>query len=218
MREYTDPATLTTTSVREKWMEPETDPTRIDWPARQAVALLPFEVIDGRPVSPGPASAVRYGRHKLGLWGENPMADALVLARTPDGRRHVLLIERGDGRGWAVPGGSIDPGEHPVEASIRELWEETGLSVDASAWRAGQPRYVPDPRGSDESWAVTVVNVADLGTVDALPAVQGSDDARRAAWVPAASYPALVATLAADYGGTVFPAHVDLLTDGLAAV
>jgi len=37
----------------------------------------------------------------------------------------VYLIERKDGRGWALPGGFIDPGESPEHAAIRELMEET---------------------------------------------------------------------------------------------
>jgi len=50
--EYTDPTVLIT-GITEGWADPETDPTQIDWPARQAAALIPFEVVDGRPVSPG---------------------------------------------------------------------------------------------------------------------------------------------------------------------
>ena len=37
----------------------------------------------------------------------------------------VYLIERSDGRGWALPGGFIDAGETPQQAAVRELQEET---------------------------------------------------------------------------------------------
>lgn len=30
---------------------------------------------------------------------------------------------------WHLPGGGVDHGEHPAEAVVREVWEETGLSV-----------------------------------------------------------------------------------------
>jgi 8-oxo-dGTP pyrophosphatase MutT (NUDIX family) len=32
---------------------------------------------------------------------------------------------------WVTPGGGVDPGESDLEAAVRELWEETGLVVDA---------------------------------------------------------------------------------------
>jgi 8-oxo-dGTP pyrophosphatase MutT (NUDIX family) len=34
---------------------------------------------------------------------------------------------------WVTPGGGVDPGESDHEAAVRELWEETGLVVDAGA-------------------------------------------------------------------------------------
>lgn len=209
MNEYTDPSVLTE-GVAQGWAEAEADPTRIDWPTRQAAALIPFDVVAGRPVSPGPASTVRYGRNGLGRWGENAMADAVVTL-TYRGHRYLLMVERGDGRGWAVPGGAIDPGESPLDASARELAEETGLVVPAGKWEQGAAMYVPDPRGSDEAWAVTVANRAHLGDVDRFPDVTGADDAKRAAWVPAADYDDLAAALADVYDGAVFAAHVDLL-------
>jgi 8-oxo-dGTP diphosphatase len=42
----------------------------------------------------------------------------------------VLLIRRGDGRGWSLPGGIMEPGERLVECLRREVWEETGLEVE----------------------------------------------------------------------------------------
>jgi len=47
-----------------------------------------------------------------------------------DGRGHVLLIRRGDGRGWSLPGGVMEPGERIVDCVVRETREETGLEVE----------------------------------------------------------------------------------------
>jgi ADP-ribose pyrophosphatase YjhB (NUDIX family) len=41
----------------------------------------------------------------------------------------VLLIQRDDTRTWAMPGGSLDPGELPTTGVAREVEEETGLKV-----------------------------------------------------------------------------------------
>jgi ADP-ribose pyrophosphatase len=125
------------------------------------------------------------------------------------------MVQRGDGRGWAVPGGAVEPGESGMAAAVRELAEETGLHIPARACRAGQPVYVPDPRASDEAWAVTVPVHADLGAVGRLPHVAAADDARRAAWIPAASYRELTASLACRPSGEVFAAHVRLLREFL---
>jgi ADP-ribose pyrophosphatase YjhB (NUDIX family) len=41
----------------------------------------------------------------------------------------ILLLRRSDNGKWALPGGAIDPGEHPAQALVREVREETGLHV-----------------------------------------------------------------------------------------
>lgn len=218
-RTYTAPSVLAGIAAGAPWADPTMDPTEIDWAARQAVAAIPFEVIDGRPLNPAAPTGIRYGRNELGHWGEQQCADALVIARTSGahgGWPWLLMIQRSDDGSWALPGGYVDPGEDPVDAAARELAEETGLVLPAAVWRMSEPRYVPDPRASDESWLVTTVARTDLGQVgETLPDVTGLDDARRAVWVPAIDYACVVEHLDEVYDGTVFPAHRDLLADAL---
>lgn len=55
-----------------------------------------------------------------------PAAAAIIR----DERGQVLLIRRGDGRGWSLPGGIMEPGERIVDCVVRETREETGLEVE----------------------------------------------------------------------------------------
>ena len=43
----------------------------------------------------------------------------------------ILLVEQrvSDSRGWSLPGGALEPGETLEECVVREVEEETGLSV-----------------------------------------------------------------------------------------
>ncbi|MEU4514023.1 NUDIX domain-containing protein [Nonomuraea wenchangensis] len=200
--------------VQEGWADPRTDPTRIDWTSRQAAAAIPFMVIDGRPVNPCESTGIRYGRNELGHWGEQLAADAIVTADTEAGR-WLVMVERSDWHGWALPGGYVEPGEDPEAAAVRELEEETCLDLSSMVRRPLPARYVPDPRASDEAWMVTVPVRFHLGTLPRadLPAVVGADDARRAVWVRADSYAHLVAHLGSFYAGRVFRAHKAMLRD-----
>jgi 8-oxo-dGTP diphosphatase len=55
-----------------------------------------------------------------------PCVAAVVL----DEAGRVLLIRRGDGAGWSLPGGMMEPGERLEQALVREVQEETGLEVE----------------------------------------------------------------------------------------
>lgn len=212
-RTYTHPDVLSK-GVAEGWADPISDPALIDWAARQAVAAIPFEVVNGRPVNPSQKTGIERGRGELGHWGEQLCADAIVTAFTEDGRQ-LVMVERGDGHGWALPGGTVEQGERPEMGALRELREETGLRLGGVLWHVLPARYVPDPRASDEAWMVTVPVRTHLGTVRHadLPTVIGADDAKRAAWVRADTYTALVAHLKATYQGDVFTAHEFMLAE-----
>src|SRR5690554_360552 len=131
--EWTHPDVYTR-GIAEGWADPEVDPTRIDWEQRLRHAAIPFLVVDGRPVNPAAPTGIRRGRGELGHWGEAQAADAAVTAHH-SGRRWLLMIERDDGHGWALPGGHVDPGETAVAAAVRELREETGLTLPRHANR-----------------------------------------------------------------------------------
>ena len=44
-------------------------------------------------------------------------------------RGELLVVKRSDTRTWAVPGGAIEAGESPMQAVVREMFEETGLKL-----------------------------------------------------------------------------------------
>jgi ADP-ribose pyrophosphatase YjhB (NUDIX family) len=57
--------------------------------------------------------------------GVRPSVSAVIFDR----RGHLLLQQRSDGGQWGLPGGSVEIGESVTNAVIREVLEETGLTV-----------------------------------------------------------------------------------------
>src|SRR4029453_8797043 len=94
---------------------------------------------------PGPAhaslSAGRRGRMSQVIHRWRRIA---AYGRCGDESGRVLLvrawaISANAGR-WFLPGGGVDHGEHPVQAVIREVAEETGLQVTVT----GLDRVITD--------------------------------------------------------------------------
>jgi 8-oxo-dGTP diphosphatase len=57
------------------------------------------------------------------------LSASLVLWRGDE----ILVMKRAGGfsaGGWFLPGGHLETGERPVEACVREVWEETGVVVE----------------------------------------------------------------------------------------
>jgi 8-oxo-dGTP diphosphatase len=54
-----------------------------------------------------------------------------VLCKSADGQALLMVFQASSGEDptWAVPGGSIEPGETSQEVALRETKEETGLDV-----------------------------------------------------------------------------------------
>jgi ADP-ribose pyrophosphatase YjhB (NUDIX family) len=65
----------------------------------------------------------------------------------------VAIVERDDGRwlfvrpvyrkGWTLPGGLVDRGEHPEATAVREMQEELGITVEilGGGWVVIDPEY-----------------------------------------------------------------------------
>lgn len=106
-----------------------------------------------------------------------------------DQHGRLLVIRRGraPSRGlWSVPGGRVEHGETEQQAAVREVAEETGLTVRAGAL-LGRVRI---PAGE------VVFTVADFACqlVDPAQRPVAGDDAEDVAWVGSAALAALPVT------------------------
>jgi 8-oxo-dGTP diphosphatase len=113
-----------------------------------------------------------------------PCVGAIV--RDEAGR--LLLIQRGhdpDAGLWSLPGGRIEPGETDEQALVREMREETGLTVRPGPLVGAVSR--PGPGGS-------VLDIRDYAATVTEGALIAGDDAADARWVAPADLPGLPLT------------------------
>lgn len=64
-----------------------------------------------------------------------PAANSIVVAASAfvqDDAGRILMIQRSDNGLWAIPGGAQDVGESVVSTAIREVREETGISIEVA--------------------------------------------------------------------------------------
>jgi 8-oxo-dGTP diphosphatase len=99
----------------------------------------------------------------------------------------ILLIQRAKEPfkdHWALPGGFVDKDESLEDAAARELLEETKLrrARFKQIGAFGDPGR--DPRGH-------TVSIAFAAILKSKPKVEGSDDAKEAAWHPVKRLPKL---------------------------
>jgi 8-oxo-dGTP diphosphatase len=111
-----------------------------------------------------------------------------VGAVATDVQGRLLMIKRGHEPGaglWSIPGGRIKPGETDAEALIREMLEETSLTVEVGRLLGRVQRPFLDGAVIDiRDYAVTVTG----GTL------RPGDDAADARWVAAADLNSLAIT------------------------
>jgi ADP-ribose pyrophosphatase YjhB (NUDIX family) len=103
------------------WAGNEYDRARYD--RLLSIAAEVLAMVDTRP-APEIEQAFR-----VSLGARSPLVgvDAAVF----DDVERILLVQRADNGRWCMPGGLADVGESPAQAAEREVWEETGLHVEA---------------------------------------------------------------------------------------
>jgi ADP-ribose pyrophosphatase YjhB (NUDIX family) len=98
--------------------------------------------------------------------------------RDDEGR--LLLIKRGHEPGaglWSLPGGRIEPGETGTQALVREMREETGLTV-----KVGRLLGTVSRPGLDGD----VIDISDYEATIITGSLTPGDDAADARWVDTA--------------------------------
>lgn len=135
-----------------EWDEPNERDSTGGTPAPDSVA----------PGAPRETQTLRLPESRLAslrAWAESGTALAVgARVRGPDGR--VALVRNEWTEGWFVPGGAVEPGEHPRRAARREVREETGLSASVGKPLLVVDQTYADPDGDPQFEAAFVVYAA----------------------------------------------------------
>ena len=112
-----------------------------------------------------------------------------------DGDQILLAHWREAGHsGWTLPGGGIDPGEHPADAAVREIFEETGYTAELDGLLGidsfvAQPENRISPNATRPLHGLRIVYRAHVTGGELTYEVGGSTDL--AAWHPLTAVPSL---------------------------
>jgi 8-oxo-dGTP diphosphatase len=127
-------------------------------------------------------------RENNGLRAVNGTRIPCVGAVVRDGAGRLLLIKRGhdpEAGKWSLPGGRIEPGETDAQALVREMREETGLTVLPGPLLGAVEQ--PGPGGR-------IIDIRDYAATVTGGTLAAGDDAADACWVAAADVPHLPLT------------------------
>ena len=112
----------------------------------------------------------RRAIQRVSVSGIHVVADEILLVRASS-------LTEVPGR-WFLPGGGVEHGEHPTEALVREMKEETGLDAVVGP-HLGIVSDVRTRRNGVEVHTVRIIHTIASATGDLLAETQGSSDLAR---------------------------------------
>jgi bifunctional NMN adenylyltransferase/nudix hydrolase len=168
-----------------------------------------LQVFRGSDVFTAMADEHRYVEAYKKSWEVAPYpvvfvaTDVLAVQADAHGVPHILLVRRGGipGKGqWAMPGGYLNPDEELVGGAVRELREETGLTLSDGEIKACLKRVevFSDPDRASRGRVITH-NHHFVLPAGPLPVVEGADDAEHALWLPLGDLASLRAAFFEDH-------------------
>jgi 8-oxo-dGTP diphosphatase len=143
----------------------------------------------GIPYPPAPAGRREYYHDPESPPVNSMSPTAFVVARNRSG--HVLLVRRADSGNWELPGGRVEFGESAQIAAIREVEEESGVTVEVTRLAGiytdpGHVMFYPDTGEARQQFAVCFL----ASPIAGRPRPNGNET-REAAWVPPGRIPHL---------------------------
>jgi 8-oxo-dGTP pyrophosphatase MutT (NUDIX family) len=81
-----------------------------------------------------------------------------------DAGGRLLLGKDAETGFWTLPGGAIDPNEHPADAAVRECLEETGLLIEPARLIGvfGGPEFLTHYPNGDIAYYTTIAFQGDI--------------------------------------------------------
>ena len=111
-------------------------------------------VASGEELNTGAVTEPRQAATVIVLRGGSETLEVLLVRRNPEARFM--------GGAWVFPGGAVDPEETPADAAVREVYEETGLTVELTDLIGvfGGPDFVVEYENGDRTSYLSTVFAA----------------------------------------------------------
>lgn len=126
--------------------------------------------------------------------------------------RREILLSHWVGGHWTLPGGGMDPGEHPEDAALREVTEETGYTARLTGLIGANSHVIPRrarTSGNDDLQILQFVYTGEIIGGEMEVEVGGSTD--DVGWFPLDDVPSIDHSVLLDFAlaryGTGGPGH-----------
>lgn len=91
-----------------------------------------------------------------GKVGHDPLPFVGAAAVVLDDRDRVLLVKRSDDGRWTLVTGMVEPEEQPAAAAVREVEEETGVTIEVERLISVEARQLQTLPNGDQVWWTSV--------------------------------------------------------------